>query len=178
VVEAGARILGSGGYAAFNTNRVARVAGVSIGTVYQYFPNKLALIDAIRARHFDEVLAVVAGALGGKKSWERRVDELLHGLVAVHRASPALHRALLEDAPATSRGNAAQAAFEVAYFDAFTALAASAARRKTADPSVTGRVLAAAVEGAVHEAARLGLLDERSFRDELRTLLLGFLRLR
>jgi AcrR family transcriptional regulator len=148
---------------------------VSIGTVYQYFPNKLALVDAIRRRHFGEVLGVVQAALSGKKSLAQRVDVLLAGLVAVHGSSPALQRALLEDAPATSRGNAEQAAFEAAYFDAYAELVRSGSGRNSAPAGVTGRVLAAALEGAVHEGTRLGLLGERAFRDELKRLTLGLL---
>ncbi|MCZ1179646.1 TetR/AcrR family transcriptional regulator [Acinetobacter pittii] len=44
ILEAAARILESLGFAGFNTNVVAELAGVSIGSLYQYFPSKEALI--------------------------------------------------------------------------------------------------------------------------------------
>ncbi len=44
ILEAAARILESLGFAGFNTNAVAELAGVSIGSLYQYFPSKEALI--------------------------------------------------------------------------------------------------------------------------------------
>lgn len=44
ILEAAARILESLGFAGFNTNAVAELAGVSIGSLYQYFPSKDALI--------------------------------------------------------------------------------------------------------------------------------------
>jgi AcrR family transcriptional regulator len=47
ILEAAAHILASGGLAAFNTNAVAARAGVSIGSLYQYFPNKDALMAAL-----------------------------------------------------------------------------------------------------------------------------------
>ena len=56
IIEAGAHVLSELGWAGFTTNKVAEAAGVSIGSLYQYFPDKLALVDAIRRRHFDHVL--------------------------------------------------------------------------------------------------------------------------
>lgn len=47
IVEAAARILASDGAQALTTNRIARVAGVSIGSVYQYYPNKEAIVVAL-----------------------------------------------------------------------------------------------------------------------------------
>ena len=58
IVEAAARVLGRRGWARFTTNEIAAVAGVSVGSLYQYFPNKLAIAEAIRQRHLDEVLRV------------------------------------------------------------------------------------------------------------------------
>ena len=52
-------ILQKRGPKALTTNNIAARAGVSIGSLYQYFPNKLALVEAVRRRHFDEVLAVL-----------------------------------------------------------------------------------------------------------------------
>jgi AcrR family transcriptional regulator len=50
IVEAATRILASHGLAGFNTNRVAELAGVSVGSLYQYFPNKAALVAALIER--------------------------------------------------------------------------------------------------------------------------------
>src|SRR5262245_13367385 len=47
ILEASARILESGGLRGFNTNAVAAKAGVSIGSLYQYFPNKDAILLAL-----------------------------------------------------------------------------------------------------------------------------------
>src|SRR5216110_1553486 len=56
IVQASAHILGRRGWAGFTTNGVAEAAGVSIGSLYQYFPNKLALVEEVRRRHFQDVL--------------------------------------------------------------------------------------------------------------------------
>ncbi|MGK9273306.1 TetR/AcrR family transcriptional regulator [Williamsia muralis] len=53
ILEAATRVFDSEG-AAGTTNRIADVAGVSIGSLYQYFPNKHAIMAALAWRHLDE----------------------------------------------------------------------------------------------------------------------------
>lgn len=57
ILEAAARILEAGGFAKFNTNAVATTAGVSIGSLYQYFPNKDALLSALINREIAPLLS-------------------------------------------------------------------------------------------------------------------------
>jgi AcrR family transcriptional regulator len=56
ILEAAARILAKESLAAFNTNRVAEVAGISVGSVYQYFPNKAAMIAALIEQEHNRVI--------------------------------------------------------------------------------------------------------------------------
>jgi AcrR family transcriptional regulator len=63
IFEATARILQSEGRAGLNTNRVAELAGVSIGTLYSYFPNKESILLAMARRETEAVRASVAKAL-------------------------------------------------------------------------------------------------------------------
>jgi AcrR family transcriptional regulator len=67
ILEAATHIIARGGLAAFNTNAVAERAGVSIGSLYQYFPNKDALMVALitqqQTRQLDTLMAAV-GAVG------------------------------------------------------------------------------------------------------------------
>lgn len=58
IVEAAARILERNGFEGFNTNAVAEKAGVSIGSLYQYFPGKNALLRAVIEREAAPFLAV------------------------------------------------------------------------------------------------------------------------
>lgn len=60
ILEAAARILESAGLAAFNTNAVAEKAGVSVGSLYQYFPAKSALLAALIRRERDSLMAAIA----------------------------------------------------------------------------------------------------------------------
>jgi AcrR family transcriptional regulator len=61
--DATARVLVREGYARTSTNRIAAVAGVSIGSLYQYFPNKESLVAALVARHNREILALLENAM-------------------------------------------------------------------------------------------------------------------
>ena len=65
ILEASAQLLEKGGLAAFTTNAVAERAGVSIGTLYQYFADKQALLRAIAERELKTTLLAVATALRG-----------------------------------------------------------------------------------------------------------------
>ena len=59
ILEATVQVLLDVGKARLTTTRVAARAGVSVGTRYQYFPNKSALLQAILRRHFDEILGAI-----------------------------------------------------------------------------------------------------------------------
>jgi AcrR family transcriptional regulator len=63
IFEATARILQSEGRTGLNTNRVAELAGISIGTLYSYFPNKDAIVLAMARRETEAVRAAVEKAL-------------------------------------------------------------------------------------------------------------------
>src|ERR1700733_7205513 len=63
ILEAAARILIREGFDKASTNRIAEVAGVSVGSVYQYFPSKEAIVAALIDRHNQEVMHAVQGEL-------------------------------------------------------------------------------------------------------------------
>jgi len=101
MLEAAARILVTGGYAALNTNKVAEVAGVSVGSVYQYFPNKQALVGALRERHAAEVNRVVGGAASqaAGQDIEAVARRLVRASVEAHLIDRDLHRVLTVEIP-------------------------------------------------------------------------------
>ena len=77
IVEATARLLEEDGHRAFSTNAVARRAGVSIGSLYQYFPDKDALIGAVVAREGDrlfEAAEAAASVPSGKDALGRLIS--------------------------------------------------------------------------------------------------------
>ena len=76
ILQAATRVLSKESLAGFNTNRVAEVAGISVGSLYQYFPNKDALVTAlIVAEHqslthrFEELAKSLLGADAQTSLW-------------------------------------------------------------------------------------------------------------
>ncbi len=171
VVQAGAQLLGERGWSGFTTNEVAEVAGVSIGSLYQYFPNKLALVDAIRRRHFDDVLAVLDRA--AESGIPHRVEALVDGMIAVHTVNPALHRVLL-DLPDPDESGSAYRAFQAEYLRRYEGVVAALGGGR-ADVGTVAQVLSSAIEGVIHNAARRGVLQSPEVRRELVRLVLGYL---
>jgi AcrR family transcriptional regulator len=174
MLDAAAHILGDRGWTGLTTNAVAEIAGVSIGSLYQYFPNKLALIEAVRRRHFDEVLAVLRAAADDRVTRRKRVEALVDGMIAVHSRYPAAHRVLLEESPRGPDTRGTHDRFEVECRNGYETLFKTNARG-TIDVRVGAQVLAGAVAGAVHEAARRGTLGSLVLRQELIALVDGYL---
>src|SRR6266567_7354935 len=105
LIEATARILVREGFDRASTNRIAEVAGVSVGSLYQYYPGKEALVAAVIDRHNQEIMRVVRAALAEITSQpiEQAVRRLVAVAIAAHRIDPKLHRVLAEQIPRTGR---------------------------------------------------------------------------
>ncbi len=96
IVRATAHILSREGPAHLTTNRVAEKAGVSIGSLYQYFPNKEALVGEVRRRYgemFRERLLALAGSVR-ELSLRDAVERTVRALVAIHAEDTGLHNAV------------------------------------------------------------------------------------
>jgi AcrR family transcriptional regulator len=105
ILDATARILIERGFAAASTNAVAERAGVSVGSLYQYFPNKDALIAALHTRHGEQMMNVIQRAL--TTAMGATLDDALSGLieaaVEAHRVDADLHRVLEQQLGSTDR---------------------------------------------------------------------------
>ncbi len=101
LIEATARILVREGFDKASTNRIAEVAGVSVGSLYQYFPSKEALVVAVAERHQQEIMQTVRGELAEvlAEPVEKAVRKLIAVAVKAHRVDPKLHRVLAEQIP-------------------------------------------------------------------------------
>jgi AcrR family transcriptional regulator len=109
VLQAAAELFCDPGYDRASTNRIAERAGVSIGSLYQYFANKEAILAALLERHHREVHAVVDASLAELEDPEIPLADglgsLLTRLVDLHAADPELTRVLTEEVPHLAHGS-------------------------------------------------------------------------
>jgi AcrR family transcriptional regulator len=105
LIEATARILVREGFDKASTNHIAEQAGVSVGSLYQYFPGKEALIAAVIERHSQEIMQVVRGALAKAaiQPLKQAVRTLVAAAIEAHSVDPKLHRVLAEQIPRTGK---------------------------------------------------------------------------
>lgn len=97
ILEASAELLASGGYAGTSTNRIAARAGVSVGSLYQYYPNKDAILTALLERHAAGVERVIRACLEDLRRDDTTIREvfgrMLNDFEALHDANPTMARA-------------------------------------------------------------------------------------
>lgn len=96
ILQATARILERGGGDTLTTNQVAEVAGVSIGSLYQYYPTKQAilaeLIRQMRQEMHDDLVAAAVAACD--QGLEAEVDALVAATLRHHLRNPGLAQVL------------------------------------------------------------------------------------
>ncbi len=178
LLDAAARILDADGLEAFNTNAVAREAGVTAPTLYRYFPNKHAILAALADRYVEDEsrwlgdfdgLADPAAELGPA------LGRMLSGYVAQADAYPAIGplRAAMRALPALAGPE------ERALLGASRRLAAALRRRHPRLPrSRSERVARVVVETAcsgIDRSRGLSPRERRARLEELRTMLEAYL---
>ncbi len=105
ILVATARVLCATGYDRASTNRIALAAGVSVGSLYQYFPSKEALVAALVERHIDEMTSLVRTKLVEVQGepLEVAVTTMIQAMFAAHAVDPRLHQVLVEQVPRIGR---------------------------------------------------------------------------
>ena len=106
VLDAVVRLLKRDGSQAITTNRIAEVAGVSIGSVYQYFPDKRAIFTALHQRHVDQIDRMVQTKLveHATSSIEELVRAMVEAMVEAHAIDPELYELLMTEVPHRADG--------------------------------------------------------------------------
>jgi len=90
VLQGAVRVLGREGVDAVTTNRIAEAAGVSIGSLYQYFPDKYAIFSALHEAHAQRVRQLLERTVSSHAtcSLESLILAILDGLIDEHSADP------------------------------------------------------------------------------------------
>lgn len=182
LIEATARILVREGFDKASTNRIAEKAGVSIGSLYQYYPGKEALVAAVIDRHNQELMRVVRASLSEVASLpvEEAVRRLVTVAIEAHRIDPKLHRVLTEQIPRTGRLEKVEA-LSREYFALFKAyLEDHSDQIRAADLDLAAFVCVTAIEALTHNAVlhhpeTLSGQAAETLIDEATRLLVGYL---
>lgn len=107
VLTAATQIFEEHGYAAGTTNRIAEKAGVSIGSLYQYFPSKEAIAVALLERHLSEtksrLIRWVDHMIEEQHTLHNAVVDYVESMIDIHSVNPRLQHILLEEIPLPPR---------------------------------------------------------------------------
>ena len=182
LLEATTRVLLKEGYDRASTNRIAEVAGVSIGSLYQYFPSKEALVAAVIDRHTQEISAVTRKALlkAAALPIEAAAREFVSVAIDGHRVNPRLHAVLAEQIPHVGRLENIAANVREGYALIRGYLEAHRNEIEVADPDLAAFVVVTVVEALTHAAVlhRPDMLTDhkaRLFVDDVTRLLVRYL---
>ncbi len=97
ILEATVQVLDREGLDAASTTRIAEVAGVSVGSLYQYFSHRDAILDALQDREFERAIGLMQAVLADgnlTKTPRETVTAVVRGLARLYAVSPGLHRVL------------------------------------------------------------------------------------
>jgi AcrR family transcriptional regulator len=166
LVEATARILVKEGFDKASTNRIAQVAGVSVGSLYQYFPGKEALVVAVIERHQQEIMQTVRGELAEvlARPVEQAIRKMVTVAVKAHRVDPKLHRVLAEQIPRVGKLEKLEG-FNREYYTLFRAyLESHRDELRVDDLDLASFVCVTTIEALTHNAV---LHHSRMLSDEM-----------
>jgi AcrR family transcriptional regulator len=187
ILDAAARVFSAHGYATGTTNRIAAEAAMSVGSLYQYFPNKDAILVELVRRHVTEGTEAFQHKLGETEGGlppdlTGRIELFVDVMIANHAGDPALHQVLFEEAPRPPELLDQLHALEQALIDATAELLAADPEVTVADHRMAARMVVTTIESLVHRvvATRERPGDRRgpdiaAFRDELVTMLVRYL---
>lgn len=176
LLDATLQVLVRDGYAKLTTTRVAERAGVSVGTLYQYYPDKRSLVSALKIRYFELMIGAVSDAARGAVGLdlETAVRRTLAALVQVKRDNMALTKALR--APLAEQDGHAFMRETLGFFAAAIGPLLASAVPGLGDPTRRATIMVSALEGAISFAVfeHPDWLAEPWFLDELTHVAVGY----
>jgi AcrR family transcriptional regulator len=155
ILAASAQVLVRRGFDRFTTNEVAEVAGVSIGSLYQYFPNKEALVVALIEKHLEEMNAALTCELArvSQLPMAQAARAVIELTIRAHQVDWALHQVLSEQVPRVGRMARIRELDAISH--GMVTQIFELRRRDLAitNPELSAFVVCAAIEAIVHRSA-------------------------
>ena len=154
ILEATARVLVKRGFDGLTTNLVAEAAGVSIGSLYQYFPNKAALVGALIEKHVEDMTQLALSELTRVAQLPAReaIRSVIEAMIRAHAVQPELHRVLTEEVPRVGRMAKLREIEALTHRMVAGLLATRRAELAIEDPDIAAFVLVSAIEAITHRA--------------------------
>lgn len=157
ILAATARVLVKRGFDGLTTNSVAEAAGVSIGSLYQYFPNKEALVAALIESHIETKNAAVLQRLASVATlpMAEAVRAMIELTIENYGSEPELKRVILEQIPRVGRLKKIMEVYVGTQHLVQQLLAARRDELAIQDPETAAFILVAAIEAIAHRAVFL-----------------------
>jgi AcrR family transcriptional regulator len=155
ILAATARVLVKKGFDGLTTNAVAEAAGVSIGSLYQYFPSKEALVAALIEQHIEQMNSAILTELTrvAQLPMAQAVRAVIELTIRAHSIEPELHRVLTEQVPRVGRLARLAEADSICRRMVAGVLATRKQELAIADPDTAAFILVASIEAITHRAA-------------------------
>lgn len=150
IFEGTLQVLLSAGSTRLNTTRVAERAGVSVGTLYQYFPNKQALLFAVLERYLTKLMDTLEAACLDHRGATAEVmtEAAVKAYLQVKAQQPEISRALYYVVTELDARGLVEAAIQRAE-RAIAAMLSTASDGRFSDPHAVARTLFATIHGTV-----------------------------
>jgi AcrR family transcriptional regulator len=178
ILDAAVRVFVAYGYERGTTNRIAEWAEISVGSLYQYFPNKDAILLELAARHLDVGIAAAdhRRTAGPAASLADAISDVVATAVDNHRQHPQFLRVMLERAPRSPELMNRVAELQESSTLAMADLLAAHPEVTVGDRDDAARLVVVTVEAVVHQAmAAPALLGPERLQEELATMLTRYL---
>jgi len=181
ILEAAAEVFSEHGYAAGTTNRIAQRAGVSVGSFYQYFPNKdavlVALVESRVNAGMQSVEKLLADAVGTEFDLDALLRSFVTAMVTLHGQEPDLHRVLFEEAPHPPEMHECVLATEEALAHTWLSILQQLPAIVVGDADTAAHLIVQLTEALTHRFVLHGLhdLSNEAFIEEVVTLLKRYL---
>lgn len=178
ILDAAVQVFTQYGYARGTTNRIAEWADVSVGSLYQYYPNKDAIVVELAARHLDAGIAAV------NQRQQAGMPDSVVGIMRVivgtavdnHRQDPEFLRVLIEQAPRSQELMDKVAELQCTAIDGMRQLLSEHPEVNVDDKDAAARLVVTTIELVVHHTlAAREHLNAVVFENELVAMLTRYL---